>query len=114
MLNAGEYFQDPALFYWMREAKSAAAEIDYLLTVGQDIIPIEIKAGATGTLRSLHQFCQEKQCKCALRFNSDKPSVIKDASATTTQGKLTYNLLSLPLYMAGEAKRLAEELLNVN
>ena len=111
LLNAGEYFQEPVLFYWMREAKSAAAEIDYLLTVGQEIVPVEIKAGATGALRSLHQFCQEKQRKYALRFNSDEPSIIKGASATTAQGKLAYDLLSLPLYMVGEAKRLAEGLL---
>jgi len=110
LLYAGEYYQDPALFYWVREAKGAAAEVDYLLSCGQEVIPIEIKAGATGTLRSLHQFCREKQRTRALRFNGEPPSFIKGATATTTKGDVVYNLLSLPLYMVGETKRLISEL----
>lgn len=112
LLYENEYYRDPALFYWVREARSAAAEVDYLLAVGRNIIPIEIKAGATGTLRSLHQFCQEKQQGNALRFNSELPSILRNATAATTEGKLIYNLLSLPLYMVSEARRLASELLN--
>lgn len=110
LLYAGKYYQNPTLFYWVREAKSAAAEVDYLMSCGQEIIPIEIKAGATGTLRSLHQFCQEKQRTHTVRFNGDSPSFIKGAIATTTKGDVVYNLLSLPLYMVGEAKRFISEL----
>ncbi|MEX0964392.1 MAG: ATP-binding protein [Pseudohongiellaceae bacterium] len=111
LLYTEDYYQSPALFYWTREAKSAAAEVDYLLPIDRQIIPVEIKAGATGALRSLHQFCQEKQGSYALRFNAEPPSVLKSATATTAAGKVTYNLLSLPLYMVGETKRLVKELL---
>ncbi len=109
LLYVGEYYQDPALFYWVREAKSAAAEVDYLISCGQNIVPVEIKSGATGTLRSLHQFCQEKRRKQAVRFNGEPPSVIQGATATTASGKVVYNLLSLPLYMVGETGRLVAE-----
>jgi hypothetical protein len=32
--------------------------VDFLLAVGSYIIPIEVKSGATGTLKSLHLFLQ--------------------------------------------------------
>ena len=114
LLYSSEYYQNPVLFYWMREEKSAAAEVDYLLSIGQQIVPVEIKAGATGTLRSLHQFCVEKQCNHALRFNAEPPSFVRDVTASMVKGgEATYSLLSLPLYMVGEAKRLASELLSI-
>ncbi len=111
LLYAGDYYQSPALFYWMREAKSAAAEVDYLLPIDRQIVPIEIKAGATGTLRSLHQFCHEKQSNHALRFNAEPPSILKSTIAVTATGDVIYNLLSLPLYMVGETRRLVKDLL---
>lgn len=39
------------------------------------MIPIEVKAGKTGTLRSLHVFLREKNRTFALRFNADPPSL---------------------------------------
>ena len=111
LLSAGPTFQEPALYYWVREAKSAAAEIDYLLRLGKEIIPVEIKAGKSGTLKSLHQFLKEKSRTYALRFNSDVPTLLND-SKTLTDGRIVdYHLLSLPLYLVEQAHRLAQELL---
>jgi len=42
------------LFYWSREQKSSQAEIDLLAVQNGKIYPVEIKAGAAGSLRSLH------------------------------------------------------------
>jgi uncharacterized protein len=44
------------LYYWHRESKSSNAEIDFVAIKNQEIIPIEVKAGATGHLRSMHEF----------------------------------------------------------
>lgn len=48
------------LFYWHREARSSNAEIDYLLALDGKILPLEVKAGCTGSLRSLGRFLEEK------------------------------------------------------
>jgi predicted AAA+ superfamily ATPase len=48
------------LFYWHREAHASNAEVDYILQQRQNIIPIEVKSGSRGTLRSLHLFLKEK------------------------------------------------------
>ncbi len=106
LLYSGSYYEFPALYYWVREAKSAAAEVDYLLTIGQVVVPVEIKAGTTGTLKSLHQFLKEKQRHFALRFNADVPSLWHDQRKLTDGSSIDYELLSLPLYLAGQAQRL--------
>ncbi len=42
------------LYYWARESKSSTAEVDYLIERNGEIIPIEVKSGAAGRLKSLH------------------------------------------------------------
>lgn len=42
------------LFYWSREKKNSQAEIDLLSVQNGKIYPVEVKAGSTGSLRSLH------------------------------------------------------------
>ncbi|XOV84729.1 MAG: ATP-binding protein [bacterium] len=111
LLYSGPYFDLPMLYYWVREAKSAAAEVDYLLTSGRHVVPVEIKAGTTGTLKSLHQFLKEKQRHFALRFNADVPSLWIDNKKLTDGTALEYELLSLPLYLVGQAPRFIQSCL---
>jgi predicted AAA+ superfamily ATPase len=47
------------LHYWHREERSSESEVDYLIQQKEVIIPIEVKSGKTGRLRSLHQFLKE-------------------------------------------------------
>ena len=68
-----------ALFYWHREAHASNAEVDYMLARGQDIIPVEVKSGATGTLRSLHLFLKEKSSVSpyGIRFSGHNFSIFQ-------------------------------------
>lgn len=56
------------LYYWHREARSSNAEVDYLLPVDGRIIPVEVKAGTTGSMRSMKVFLQEKGVLYGIRF----------------------------------------------
>ncbi|MCX6991510.1 MAG: ATP-binding protein [Chlamydiae bacterium] len=95
----------PSHYYWRREKKGSEAEVDYVIQHENQIIPVEVKAGTTGTLRSLHQFMKEKKKTIAIRINSDTPSLgpvqIKDDLST-----FEYTLLSLPFYLLGQLHRL--------
>jgi uncharacterized protein len=92
---------EPNLFYWQREG-GRPGEIDYLLQVAGRIIPVEVKAGATGSMKSLHQFMFDKHLDVAVRVDRNPPSVMP-VSVTTTQGnKVTYKLVSLPPYLLGQ------------
>ncbi len=109
LLYGGPAYETPLLYYWAREARNAAAEIDYLLARGQRIVPVEVKAGSTGSLRSLHHFLEEKQRDFAVRFNADPPSLLLDSKRLPDGTPIDYHLLSLPLYMVGQVRRLVGE-----
>ena len=109
LLYGGPGYETPALYYWARETKNAAAELDYLMTLGAQVVPVEVKAGATGSLKSLHQFLKEKGSAFALRFNAAAPSLLRDSTRLSNGDALDYHLLSLPLYLVGQARRLARE-----
>ena len=68
-------YVSPCLYYWQRSEKRGNAEIDYVLQHENQVIPIEVKAGSSGSLKSLHQFMKEKRKKIAIRINSDYPSI---------------------------------------
>lgn len=89
--------QPSRLFFWSREIKSSSAEIDYVINIASDIFPLEVKAGKTGTLRSLQLFMKEKNSKFGIRIS---------------QGKMSYydNILSIPLYMVEQLPRLVQTL----
>jgi len=42
------------LYYWAREASGSSAETDYLIEKQAKIVPVEVKSGKSGSLKSLH------------------------------------------------------------
>jgi predicted AAA+ superfamily ATPase len=107
LIAAAPAFEDPQLFYWAREARNANAELDFVISWRSDVLPLEVKAGKTGTLKSLFQFLREKKRHRAVRFHLGSPVVegIQVPGDPTT----TAQLLSLPLYLVGQLDRLLAE-----
>jgi len=54
-------------YCWQREKRQANAQIDFIIQQGEQIIPIEVKAGTTGKMQSLHLFLNEKQLEYGIR-----------------------------------------------
>ena len=87
--------QQGGLYYWDRQAKSSSAEVDYLAVLNGRIHPVEVKSGATGSLRSLHLFLASfPECGKALVFSDRR-------YADLPEQKITF----LPLYSAYAATR---------
>lgn len=84
---------DAALYYWSREARNSNAETDFLIEKQGRIIPIEVKSGTSGRLKSIHLLLDTyKNVKEVFVF-SDAPS-----------GRLAErNIKFLPLYFAASA-----------
>lgn len=102
-------YQEPSLYYWLNTEKTSSAEIDYVIQHGSKIVPIEVKAGASGKLKSLHLFMKLKGLKSAVRINSNLPS-LTEVSLKDTQGEpVQYQLRSLPFYLIGQLHRLLDE-----
>ena len=80
--------------------------MDYVIQYEDQIVPIEVKAGTTGTLKSLHQFMKEKKKTMAVRINSDFPSLGYVQINDAPNASIEYTLLSLPFYLLGQLHRL--------
>lgn len=90
---------DPELFYWQR-TDGRQGEIDYLLQAGTAIVPVEVKAGSEGAMKSLHQFVHDKKLPRAVRFDTNNLSRHELAFKTTTGQPVAFTLLSCPIYLA--------------
>jgi len=99
----------PVLTYWLREGRAGNAEIDFVAQLGQSIIPLEVKAGKSGSLKSLQQFVDQKKVRVGVRFDLNPPSY-QHVSHALRQARETvqveFDLLSLPLYMIEELPRI--------
>lgn len=54
MVKNTDPFQEAAVYYWYRSG--ANAEVDYVLQIGNHIIPLEVKASGKGSMQSIHSF----------------------------------------------------------
>lgn len=89
-------FKHKKTTFWVREKLQSSAEIDLVILYNKNIIPIEIKSGKIGKLKSLHQFINEAPHPYAIRMYAGEFSVEKH---TTSIGK-DYFLMNLPYYLA--------------
>jgi uncharacterized protein len=80
--------QRAEMFYWARESKSSSAEVDYLVVNKTNIVPVEVKAGNSLNLKSLHLFMKEKHSEFGLHVS-------------TRNIYRKNNVIGLPLYMLG-------------
>jgi len=82
--------QNNDLFYWSRQAKSSTAEVDYVISVNDQIIPVEVKSASSGRLRSMHQYLKEyPDSKVGYVLSANKYSELTDQK-----------LIFIPLYFA--------------
>ena len=89
---------DSVLFklnFWTREEKDASAEVDFIFQYRDIIIPIEVKSGASGKLRSLHQFLEVSPHKIAVRIFSGELAITEEKTIKGT----AYRLISIPFYL---------------
>ena len=59
----------PKLYYWHREKRNSSAEVDYLLAQEGKIVPIEVKSGLRGRMKSLFIFLKEKTAEKEIRLS---------------------------------------------
>ncbi|MDN3506103.1 MAG: AAA family ATPase [Simkaniaceae bacterium] len=77
------------LYFWRRIQRGSSAEIDYLHESEKKIIPIEVKSGHNGRLKSMHLFLDtHEETPYGIRFSAHNYSIRE-------------NICSLPLYAVG-------------
>jgi predicted AAA+ superfamily ATPase len=111
LLNISTTFTEHKLYYWVREEKNSNAEVDFLLQNKNFVYPIEVKAGKTGTLKSMHVYLLEKKADTGIRLNTDIPSLGEfntKVRSGISNSEIGYTLISLPLYMTHQLPRLLD------
>ncbi len=98
LISIGEPYEEKKLFFWARDKKGSSAEVDYLVNIGPMVVPVEVKAGKTGTLKSMKSFLNEHpDSRFGIRFSMHEFSFHE-------------NVLSIPLYLIEQYERLANEI----
>jgi len=87
--------------FWVRDKTQSSAEVDLLIAHGKLLIPIEIKSGKTGGLKSLHQFVNQAPHQFAVRMYGGKFNI---EETVTPEGK-PYLLMNLPYYLGTYLKQ---------
>ena len=68
----------PELYYWHREALNATAEVDFVLQHGDRILPVEVKSGVRGSMKSLRLFMAEKHIDTGVRVSLENFAALPD------------------------------------
>jgi len=90
-------YTDNKLHFWAREVRGSNAEVDYLIEIGGIPIPVEVKAGARGSLKSMRLFLQEyPKTPFGIRYSLHELSYVD-------------RILSIPLTMVNQTQRLVRD-----
>lgn len=95
---AGKFNILSSLNFWVREKNTSTAEVDYVYAYEGKLIPIEVKSGKEGTLKSLHLFMEQANHAFAVRIYGGKLTITE---VKTEIGK-QYQLLNLPYYLISQ------------
>ena len=90
-------YTDNKLHFWAREVRGSNAEVDYLIEICGIPIPVEVKAGARGSLKSMRLFLQEyPKTPFGIRYSLHELSYVDQ-------------ILSIPLTMVNQTQRLVRD-----
>jgi len=88
--------------FWVSEKKDSSCELDYLEVINGDIMPIEVKSGPTGHLKSLHTFMNSFKGDIAIRLYAGE---LRHDTVKTPKEKV-FQLINIPYYLAGNIENI--------
>lgn len=96
-------------YFWRRSKEGSQAEVDFVFPYKGKIIPIEVKSGVIGKLKSLHLFMDECSHTTAIRVWSKSFSI---EEVQTPKGK-KFNLINVPFYYVCVLEQLLDKHLSI-
>ncbi len=97
LLAYQDFYEEPQLYYWSREERGSLAEVDFVTHLDSKIIPIEVKSGSKGHMKSLQLMLKEKNLPLGIRVFQ-------------LPAQYHQQILSIPFYLISELKRLIQSL----
>ena len=71
LASIGKPYRKPELYYWHREKRGSSAEVDFTISMGGKIIPVEVKSGTKGSMQSMFLFMEERKIDLGVRISSE-------------------------------------------
>jgi predicted AAA+ superfamily ATPase len=100
LLAYADPYADEKLHFWAREARGSNAEVDFLIEIAGMPVPVEVKAGARGSLKSMRLFLEEyPKTPLGIRYSMHELSYFDQ-------------ILSIPLTMVSQTRRLVQSCIN--
>lgn len=90
---------DHDLYYWENTSESATSEVDYLIAQDMSVVPVEVKAGVTGKMKSLRLFMRHKHLLYAKRCSLENFGTLEFTDAADEQNATALKRIFIhPLY----------------
>lgn len=91
------------LYYWVRQSRNSLAEIDYVIPMMSQVVPMEVKSGVQGGMKSLWEFMREKRITQAIRCSLENFSSF-DYTDTKSDNTIRHVTIC-PLYAMSQMQR---------
>jgi predicted AAA+ superfamily ATPase len=90
LIAAHSHRRRAALYYWRREKNQGNAELDYVIQIENQVVPVEVKSGKRGSMQSMQVFLKtHPKSKFGIRTSMEK------------FGRINSHILIRPLYALG-------------
>ncbi len=96
LIKVGNLRMPENLFYWENLSRGSSAEVDYVTAYNMAVLPIEVKSGTSGKMKSLRQFMESKSLNTAIRTSLENFGQLFFTSAPSLNPPSIINII--PLY----------------
>lgn len=86
------------LFYWENLERNATSEVEYVIAKSAKCLPIEVKAGTSGKMKSLRLFMNKKNISAGIRCSLENFGLLEVSDNDETGHKVCRTIGILPLY----------------
>lgn len=84
------------LYYWENLDKGTTSEVDYIVAREMQVLPVEVKSGTSGKMKSLRLFMNRKHIEKAIRTSLENFGVL-----TYDDGDFSRIISIVPIYAIG-------------
>ena len=86
------------LFYWENLERNATSEVEYVIAKNAKCLPIEVKAGTSGKMKSLRLFMNKKNLSTGIRCSLENFGLLEVCDTDETGNQIGRTIGILPLY----------------
>ncbi len=101
LIKNGNLRSREKLYYWENLSRGASAEVDYILAFNMEVLPIEVKSGVSGKMKSLRMFIENKSLHTAIRTSLENfgKIEIRNSNSNSNTGDYSMSTINIiPLY----------------